>query len=126
MQTLLRLGRYEAARESAAKFRDIFGADNYFVEVMFHGLDIERRVLPDLLRLSADLNLPLVATNDSHYVRREDARGHDTRCGASTPAPTWPTRNGPVRGATKSWSSLDQLRLVRQDRIGDIAHREDC
>ncbi|MFW6599587.1 DNA polymerase III subunit alpha [Propionibacteriaceae bacterium Y2011] len=77
VQTLLRLGRYDQARASAAEFRDIFGAENYYVELMDHGLSIERRVREDLLRLSKDLDLPLVATNDLHYVKESDAAAHE-------------------------------------------------
>ncbi len=77
VQTRLRLGQYEAAREAAAEFRDIFGADNFFVELMDHGLGIERRVMTDLLRLSKDLGLPLVATNDLHYTHAHDASAHE-------------------------------------------------
>jgi DNA polymerase-3 subunit alpha len=77
VQTLLRLGKREEALASAAELRDIFGADNLFVELMEHGLDIERRVREDLLWISKDLGLPLVATNDLHYTKREDAEGHD-------------------------------------------------
>ena len=76
VQTKLRLGQYEAAREAAADFRDIFGAENFFCELMDHGLGIERRVQQDLLRLARDLGLPLVATNDLHYTRAEDAQAH--------------------------------------------------
>jgi DNA polymerase-3 subunit alpha len=78
VQTYLRLGQYKQAVESAAEFRDIFGAENFYVELMDHGLDIETRVRSDLLRLAKDLSLPLVATNDLHYVRAEDAEDHDT------------------------------------------------
>jgi DNA polymerase-3 subunit alpha len=77
VQTLLRLGRYDEALVSAAYYRDLFGAGSYFVEVMDHGLDIERRVRSDLLRLAKDLALPLVATNDLHYTRREDSVSHE-------------------------------------------------
>ena len=63
--------------EAAAEFRDIFGAENYFCELMDHGLDIERRVTGDLLRLAKDLNLPLVATNDLHYTHEHDAKAHE-------------------------------------------------
>ncbi len=78
VQTYLRLGKYDEALASAAEFRDIFGADNFFVELMDHGLDIETRVRDDLLRIAKDLNLPLVATNDLHYVHASDAEDHDT------------------------------------------------
>ncbi len=78
VQTYLRLGQYNQAVESAAEFRDIFGEGNFYVELMDHGLDIETRVRSDLLRLAKQLNLPLVATNDLHYVHASDAEDHDT------------------------------------------------
>jgi len=77
VQTRLRLGQYEAARQAAADFRDILGRDNYFCELMDHGLGIEKQVRTDLLRLARDLDLPLVATNDLHYTRAEDAKAHE-------------------------------------------------
>ncbi|HEU5042133.1 MAG TPA: DNA polymerase III subunit alpha, partial [Gemmatimonadales bacterium] len=76
VQTLLRLGKYDEAVASAAEFRDIFGKDSYFLELMDHGLGIERQVREDLLRLAKELDLPLLATNDLHYTRPEDAEGH--------------------------------------------------
>ncbi|GAA4902835.1 DNA polymerase III subunit alpha [Tessaracoccus lubricantis] len=78
VQTFLRLGQYDNARAAAAEFRDIFGKGNFYVELMDHGLDIETRVRKDLLRLAKDLELPLVATNDLHYVHSHDADAHDT------------------------------------------------
>jgi DNA polymerase III subunit alpha len=76
VQTRIRLGQYDMAVQAAAEFRDIFGVDNYFCELMDHGLDIERRVQHDLLRLAKELDLPLVATNDLHYTRAQDAQSH--------------------------------------------------
>ncbi len=76
VQTRLRLGQYREALQAASDFRDIFGAENYYCELMDHGLDIERRVQKDLLRLAKDLGLPLVATNDLHYTAPEDATAH--------------------------------------------------
>ncbi|HSV40831.1 MAG TPA: PHP domain-containing protein, partial [Nocardioidaceae bacterium] len=73
VQTWLRIGDYAKAREAAGDFQDIFGKDNFFLELMDHGLSIESRVRADLLKLGRDLGLPLVATNDSHYTREEDA-----------------------------------------------------
>ena len=77
VQTRLRLGQYQEALDTAAEFRDIFGEGNYFVEVMDHGLEIEKRVRDDLLRLAKDLKLPLVGTNDLHYTEKEDSVAHD-------------------------------------------------
>ncbi len=76
VQTLLRLGRAGDAMQAAADFRDIFGSDNYFVELMDHGLRIEARVRDGLLTIAQQLAIPLLATNDLHYTRRADAVGH--------------------------------------------------
>ncbi|MDQ1608633.1 MAG: polymerase subunit alpha [Microbacteriaceae bacterium] len=76
VQTRLRLGQYDEARKAAADFRDIFGKENFFAEIMDHGLGIERRIMADLLRLAKDLDLPLVATNDLHYTHAHDASSH--------------------------------------------------
>ncbi len=77
VQTRLRLGQYDEARKAAAEFRDIFGPDNFYAEIMDHGLGIERRVMGDLIRLAKDLDLPLVATNDLHYVHAQDATSQE-------------------------------------------------
>jgi DNA polymerase-3 subunit alpha len=77
VQTRLRIGDYAAAREAAAELRDVFGAGSFYVELMDHGLAVERRVQADLLRLARDLDLPVVATNDLHYTYAEDARAHE-------------------------------------------------
>jgi len=77
VQTYLRLGKYKEAVASAGEFQDIFGRDNYFVELMDHGLAIENRVRTGLLDLARDIGAPLVATNDLHYVRAEDATSQD-------------------------------------------------
>ena len=73
----LQAGNYEKALAAAADMRDILGPGNYFVEVMDHGLAIERRFREDLLKIARALDLPLVATNDLHYVRAGDADTHD-------------------------------------------------
>lgn len=77
VQTRLRLGQYEQAKAAAGQMAEIYEHGNYFVEIMDHGLAIEQRVTADLMRLAAELNLPLVATNDVHYVRADDAAAHD-------------------------------------------------
>ena len=77
IQTWLRIGNYDKARASAAEFRDIFGTENFFLELMDHGLDIETRVRDELLRLAKDLQLPMVATNDLHYTDAADADAHE-------------------------------------------------
>jgi DNA polymerase-3 subunit alpha len=77
VQTRLRLGQYKEALEAASAYRDIFGEGNFFCELMDHGLEIEKRVREDLLKLANELSLPLVATNDLHYTHRADSAAHE-------------------------------------------------
>ncbi|MCR5707816.1 MAG: DNA polymerase III subunit alpha [Ruminococcus sp.] len=70
---LLADGQYTAAKAKALEYRDIFGEGNYFIEVQDHGIREEKRLLPQLYRLSAETGIPLAATNDCHYLAREDA-----------------------------------------------------
>ena len=77
VQTRLRLGQFDEAVASAAKWREIFGADNYFLELMDHGLSIERRVRDGLLEVGRKLGIPPLATNDCHYVTRDAAHNHE-------------------------------------------------
>ncbi|MDT5069865.1 MAG: polymerase subunit alpha [Mycobacterium sp.] len=77
VQTRLRLGHDREALESAAKWREIFGAENYFLELMDHGLSIERRVREGLLEVGRKLGIPALATNDCHYVTREASQNHE-------------------------------------------------
>jgi len=69
--------KYNAARESAATFRDIFGKNNFFLEIQDQGLEQEHKIHPGLFRLEKDLEVPLVATNDSHYLCEDDAHAQD-------------------------------------------------
>ena len=77
VQTRLRLGQVDEAIASAAKWREIFGPDNYFLELMDHGLSIERRVRDGLLDVGRRLGIRPLATNDCHYVTREAAHNHE-------------------------------------------------
>lgn len=77
VQTRLRLGQDREALESAAKWREIFGPENYFLEVMDHGLSIERRVREGLLDVGRKLGIPTLATNDCHYVTRDASGNHE-------------------------------------------------
>ena len=76
IQTRLRMGNFREAMRAASDYRDIFGANNFFLELMEHGIDIEARVKADLLKLGRELKLPLLATNDLHYTHHEDAAAH--------------------------------------------------
>ena len=77
VQTWLRIGDFEKACAAAAEYRDIFGPDNFYLELMDHGLDIETRIREDLIRLGKRLNLKPVATNDLHYTYESDADAHE-------------------------------------------------
>src|SRR5690606_22505169 len=73
----LRLGQWDEAVRTAGELQDIFGRENFFVELMDHGIEIETRVTKDLLRLAETIGARLVATNDLHYVREEDASSQE-------------------------------------------------
>jgi DNA polymerase-3 subunit alpha len=77
LQTRLRLGQFDEALKAAAEYQDIFGKENYFLELMDHGLDLETRVRDGLIDISKKLGIPPVVTNDSHYTRESDAQSHD-------------------------------------------------
>ncbi|WP_282772410.1 DNA polymerase III subunit alpha [Saccharomonospora viridis] len=76
VQTRLRLGQKDEALQAAADYRDIFGAENFFLELMDHGLAIERSVREGLLEIGKKLGLQPLATNDSHYVTKDQAESH--------------------------------------------------
>lgn len=67
-------GDYEKAKNLARYYEDLFGKGNYYIEIQDHGLDEQRTVLPLLVRLSRETGIPLVATNDAHYLEKEDSR----------------------------------------------------
>ena len=67
-------GDYARARQAALYYNDLFGQGNYYIELQDHGLDEDRVVLPQLIRLSRETGIPLAATNDAHYIRKEDAK----------------------------------------------------
>jgi len=67
----------EKARETASSLRDLFGKENFFIEIMDHGLEIERRQMPELIKISKELEIPLVVTNDTHYLCREHHEAQD-------------------------------------------------
>ena len=73
VQTRLRLGQFDEAYEAAGRMQDLFGKENYYVEVMDHDNSIEKRVRNELLDLARKIDAPLIATNDSHYVKAGDA-----------------------------------------------------
>ena len=70
---LLMRGEYDKAKETALWYRNLFGEGNYYIEIQNHGLREQLDIMPDLVRLSKETSVPLVATNDAHYIRKEDS-----------------------------------------------------
>ncbi len=69
--------RYDEARRHAYEYQDLFGKGNFFLEIQDHGLSEDRVAMPQVYRLSAETGIPLVATNDAHYLEQSDARAQD-------------------------------------------------
>ncbi len=69
--------KYDDARRLAYTYQEIFGRNNFFLEIQDHGLEQDKRLTPQVNRLSHETGIPLVATNDSHYLTRDDARAHE-------------------------------------------------
>ena len=73
----LSAGRYDKAKAVALQYQDIFGRGNFYLEIQDQGLEAERKIQNDLFRLEKELDIPLIATNDSHYLCGEDSHAHD-------------------------------------------------
>jgi DNA polymerase III subunit alpha len=69
--------RYEEAKRLAYEYTDLFGKGNFFLELQDHQMDLDKRVVPLIVRLARETGIPMVATNDAHYLRRDDARSHE-------------------------------------------------
>lgn len=76
LQNLIK-GNYDGAKAVAKKYKDLFG-DDYYIELQDHGLPDQQRTNPDLIKIAKELNIKMVITNDSHYLKKEDAEWHDT------------------------------------------------
>ncbi len=108
----LRSGDYDKALNAAADFQEILGKDNFFCELMDHGLDIERRHREDLLKIARTLGLPLVATNDLHYVHEADADAHDVLLCIGTRAQKNDEKRFRFNGSGYFLKSPEQMRAV--------------
>src|SRR5579862_2732758 len=73
----LMAGKYEAARATAGQYQEIFGKGNFFLEIQDQGLELEKKIHADLFRLEKELDIPLIATNDSHYLCEDDSHAHE-------------------------------------------------
>ena len=121
--------KYAAARDAAVGFRDIFGSDNFFLEIQDQGLEQEQRIRPSLFQLAKELELPLVATNDSHYLCEEDAHAQDVMVCIQTGKSIQDANRMKFQGTDFYVKSYDEMRRVFKDspdvlsRTLDIAER---
>ncbi|HUC60309.1 MAG TPA: DNA polymerase III subunit alpha, partial [Streptosporangiaceae bacterium] len=115
VQTRIRLGQYDQALAAAARMRDIFGKDNYFLELMAHGLDIERRAAEGLRRVGKDLGLPCLVTNDLHYTRPENSQAHEVLLCVQTGTNMADPNRFRLEGNGYYVKSPAEMRAVRDD-----------
>jgi len=108
-------GKYESARSAAVSYRDIFGKDNFFLEIQDQGLEMEHRIHPDLFRLEKELGLPMVATNDSHYLCEEDAHAQDVMVCIQTGKSIQDTNRMKFQGTGFYVKSYDEMFQVFKD-----------
>ncbi|WP_139981045.1 DNA polymerase III subunit alpha [Nocardioides litoris] len=118
IQTRLRLGQWDEAVQEATELQDIFGRDNVFLELMDHGISIEKRVRDDLLRLGRELGIPPLATNDSHYNNPEDAEAHDALICVASGKRLADTNRLKFDGGGYYIKSAAEMRELWADRFG--------
>lgn len=117
VQTRLRLKQYDEAREAAGFYRDLFGAENYFLELMDHGIAVEKQTRDDLLRLGKELGIRPLATNDSHYVHEHDAEGHDALLCVGVGKNLTDPNRFKFSGAGYYIKSAEQMRALFDDQV---------
>jgi DNA polymerase-3 subunit alpha len=117
VQTRIRLGQYDEALKAAAKYQDIFGRENYFLELMDHGIPIERRVRVELLQIAKELNIPPLATNDSHYVTQDQAPVHDALLCIGTKALISDPQRFRFTGSDFYLKSAEEMRALWDDEV---------
>lgn len=119
VQTRLRLGQFDQALEAAAMWQDIYGKENYFLELMDHGLHIEQRVRSELLEIGRKLEMPPLVTNDCHYVLESQATAHE----AMLCVQTGKTLNDPDRfrfdGSGYYIKTAAEMRALFDDTVPD-------
>src|ERR1700688_4450351 len=122
-------GNYDAARSAASFYRDLFGKENFFLEIQDQGLEMEHRIQSGLFQLEKDLGLPMVATNDSHYLCEDDAHAQDVMLCIQTGKSIQDTNRMKFQGTDFYVKSHDEMFRVFKDsplvltRTLDIAER---
>src|SRR6195256_180065 len=108
-------GNYDAARAAAGTYTDIFGKENFYLEIQDQGLAMEHKIHPGLFRLEKDLGLPLVATNDSHYLCEDDAHAQDVMLCIQTGKSIQDTNRMKFQGTDFFVKSHDEMQRVFKD-----------
>jgi DNA polymerase-3 subunit alpha len=108
-------GNYEEARTAAGYFREVFGKGNFFLEIQDQGLEMEHRIHPDLFRLEKETGIPLVATNDSHYLCEDDAHAHDVLVCVQTGKSVQDTNRLKFQGNQFYVKSAEEMQRVFKD-----------
>src|ERR1700687_1082153 len=122
-------GNYDAARSAAGFYRDLFGKENFYLEIPDQGLELEHRIHSGLFQLEKDLGLPLVATNDSHYLCEDDAHAQDVMLCIQTGKSIQETNRMKFEGTQFYVKNGDEMLRVFKDapqvlsRTLDIAER---
>ena len=117
----LRQGNYEAAKASAAWFAQTFGPDNFWLEVQDHGIADEKVVSAGMFRLAAELGIPVVATNDAHYLKKDDAEAHDVLLAIGTGKDLDDPKRFRFFGQESYVKSEKEMRVLFPDRADVLA-----
>ncbi|MBA3895524.1 MAG: DNA polymerase III subunit alpha, partial [Gemmatimonadales bacterium] len=120
----LRHGRYEEARTSAEWFARAFGPDGFWLEIQQHGIAEERVVAEGMLRLGQELGLGVVATNDAHYLRREDAEAHDVLLAIGTGSDLDDPKRFRFTGQESYVKSEKEMRALFPDQAEAVANTQ--
>src|SRR3954452_13715509 len=113
----MRAGKYDWARQAAADFQDIFGRENFYAELMDHGLAIGKKTRPQLMQIAGDLGIPLLATNDLHYTHRDDAEAHDALLCIQTGSRLHEPNRFKFNGDGYSLKSAAEMRALFPDEL---------
>ncbi len=108
-------GNYDAARSAAGFYRDLFGKDNFFLEIQDQGLEMEHRIRAGLFKLEQDIGLPMVATNDSHYLCEDDAHAQDVMLCIQTGKSIQETNRMKFEGTQFFVKNADEMMRVFKD-----------
>src|SRR5215472_2626459 len=114
-------GKYDKAKAVALQYQDIFGKGNFYLEIQDQGLEAERKIQNDLFRLERELEIPLIATNDSHYLCGEDSHAHDVMLCVQTNAKIHDTERFKFDSDQFFVKSADEMALLFPDSPGVLA-----